>query len=29
MDEELEVHDHVILDAGQYRGNSGFTRWVE
>ena len=29
MDEEIEVHDHDILDAGQYRGHSGFTRWVE
>jgi ketosteroid isomerase-like protein len=29
MDEEIEVHDHDILDAGQYRGHPGFTRWVE
>jgi ketosteroid isomerase-like protein len=29
MDEEIEIHDHDILDAGQYRGHSGFTRWVE
>jgi ketosteroid isomerase-like protein len=28
MDEEIEIHDHDILDAGQYRGHSGFTRWV-
>jgi ketosteroid isomerase-like protein len=29
LDEEIEVHDHDILDAGEYRGHSGFTRWVE
>jgi ketosteroid isomerase-like protein len=29
MDEEVEIHDHDILDAGEYRGHSGFTRWVE
>ena len=25
----VEIHDHDILDAGEYRGHSGFTRWVE
>jgi ketosteroid isomerase-like protein len=29
MDEEVEIHDHDILDAGEYRGHSGFTRWLE
>jgi ketosteroid isomerase-like protein len=29
MDEEVEIHDHDILDAGEYRGHSDFTRWVE
>jgi ketosteroid isomerase-like protein len=29
LDEEVEIHDHDILDAGEYRGHSGFTRWVE
>jgi ketosteroid isomerase-like protein len=29
IDEDVEIHDHDILDAGEYRGRSGFTRWVE
>jgi len=29
LDQEVEVHDHDILDAGQYRGHSGFARWLE
>jgi ketosteroid isomerase-like protein len=29
LDEEIEVHDHDILDAGEYRGHSGFTLWLE
>jgi ketosteroid isomerase-like protein len=27
--EDVEVHDHDILDAGEYRGHSGFIRWME
>jgi ketosteroid isomerase-like protein len=27
--EEVEVHDHDILDAGDYRGHAGFGRWLE
>jgi ketosteroid isomerase-like protein len=26
---EIEVHDHDILDAGEYRGHAGFGRWLE
>jgi ketosteroid isomerase-like protein len=29
IDAEVEVHDHDILDAGEYRGHAGFSRWVE
>jgi ketosteroid isomerase-like protein len=29
IDKDVEIHDHDILDAGEYRGHSGFTRWVE
>ena len=29
IDEDVEVHDHDILDAGEYRGHAGFTRWME
>ena len=29
LDQEVEVHDHDILDAGQYRGHSGIARWLE
>lgn len=29
LDEEIEVHDHDIMDAGEYRGHAGFGRWVE
>jgi ketosteroid isomerase-like protein len=29
LDEQVEVHDHDILDAGEYRGHSGFARWLE
>jgi ketosteroid isomerase-like protein len=25
----VEVYDHDILDAGQYRGREGFARWIE
>jgi ketosteroid isomerase-like protein len=27
--EDVEIRDHDILDAGEYRGHAGFTRWVE
>jgi ketosteroid isomerase-like protein len=26
---EVEVHDHDIMDAGEYRGHDGFGRWLE
>jgi ketosteroid isomerase-like protein len=26
--EDVEVHDHDILDAGEYRGRDGFERWM-
>jgi ketosteroid isomerase-like protein len=29
LDEAVEIHDHDILDAGEYRGHAGVTRWVE
>jgi ketosteroid isomerase-like protein len=29
LDEEVEVHDHDILDAGEYRGLAGVGRWLE
>ena len=29
LDDELEVHDHDILDAGEYRGREGFMRWLQ
>ena len=29
MHEEVEVHDHDIMDAGEYRGRSGVERWLE
>jgi len=29
LDENVEVHDHDILDAGEYRGHAGFRRWFE
>ena len=28
-DPEIEVYDHDILDAGDYRGFSGYARWLE
>ncbi len=27
--EEVEAHDHDILDAGEYRGRPGLERWLE
>jgi ketosteroid isomerase-like protein len=29
LDEAVEIHDHDILDAGEYRGHAGVRRWVE
>jgi ketosteroid isomerase-like protein len=29
IDEEVEVHDHDILDAREYRGHAGWARWFE
>jgi ketosteroid isomerase-like protein len=29
LDEQVEVYDHDILDAGVYRGHAGFKRWLE
>lgn len=29
MHEEIEVHDHDVMDAGEYRGHLGFARWLE
>jgi len=29
MDADIEVHDHDVLDAGEYRGHLGFARWLE
>jgi ketosteroid isomerase-like protein len=28
-DPEIEVHDHDTPDQGDYRGHSGFARWLE
>jgi ketosteroid isomerase-like protein len=29
LDEDIEVYDHDIMDAGEYRGYTGFARWLE
>ena len=29
MHEEIEAHDHDVVDAGEYRGHAGFRRWLE
>ena len=29
LDEEIEIHDHDILDAREYRGHAGWARWFE
>jgi ketosteroid isomerase-like protein len=29
LDDDVEVHDHDILDASEYRGREGFARWFE
>jgi ketosteroid isomerase-like protein len=28
LDEAVEIHDHDIPDAGEYRGHAGVMRWV-
>ena len=29
MHDDIEVHDHDIMDAGEYRGRAGVARWLE
>lgn len=29
LHEQVEIHDHDIPDAGDYRGHPGFVRWLE
>ena len=29
LHEAIEVHDHDIMDASEYRGHAGFGRWLE
>jgi ketosteroid isomerase-like protein len=29
LHEEVEAHDHDVVDAGEYRGHAGFGRWLE
>jgi ketosteroid isomerase-like protein len=29
LHEEIEAHDHDVVDAGGYRGHTGFARWLE
>jgi ketosteroid isomerase-like protein len=29
LHEEIEVHDHDIMDADDYRGHAGFGHWME
>jgi ketosteroid isomerase-like protein len=29
LDEAVEIHDHDIPDAGEYRGHAGVIRWVQ
>jgi ketosteroid isomerase-like protein len=29
LHEDIEVYDHDILDAGEYRGFAGYRRWLE
>ena len=29
FDPQIEVYDHDILDAGEYRGHAGVLRWIE
>jgi ketosteroid isomerase-like protein len=29
LHEEVEVHDHDVMDAGEYLGHAGFASWLE
>jgi len=29
LHDQIEVHDHDVMDAGEYRGHLGFARWLE
>ncbi len=29
LDEQIEVHDHDLVDAGNYQGHAGFGSWLE
>jgi ketosteroid isomerase-like protein len=29
LHEEIEAHDHDVVDAGVYGGHAGFSRWLE
>jgi ketosteroid isomerase-like protein len=29
LHEDVEAHDHDIMDAGEYRGHEGVARWLE
>ena len=29
LHEQIEAHDHDVVDAGEYRGHAGFRRWLE
>jgi ketosteroid isomerase-like protein len=29
MHEDIEAHDHDVIDAGEYRGHAGLRRWFE
>jgi ketosteroid isomerase-like protein len=29
LHEDMEVHDHDVMDASEYRGHDGFGRWLE
>jgi ketosteroid isomerase-like protein len=29
LDQEVEVYDHDVMDAGEYRGHAGFGTWLE
>ena len=29
LHQDIAVHDHDVMDAGEYRGHLGFARWLE
>ena len=29
LHEEIEIHDHDLMDAGEYRGRAGWRRWLQ